>query len=135
MACDAIQTTANTATANGKVSAVSSHEKSIAASGSVARPVGTGAAPGPCATKTLDRASIVNGRTAPAATKPETLFSTVSRISRGFLKPGGSAAARESFAAHTPTINIAGSQKATCANHGSAVRCSGVSARNHRYAP
>jgi hypothetical protein len=69
---------------------------------------------------------MVKGTTAPAATRPEALFSMVSRTSRGFLVPGGRMVPRESLAATRPTMRAAGMMKLHCAYHGSAAFCSGV---------
>ena len=71
------------------------------------------------------------GTTAPAATSPLILFSTVSAISSGFFQPGGATAAMLSLNAQTPTSSSAGSQKVTCANQGSAAFSSGVFAFTH----
>ena len=77
----------------------------------------------------------VKGTTAPAATSPLTLFSTVSSTSNGFFAPGGNTAPSKSFPAHTPTSSSAGSQKFIWANHGRVARSASSFAENHRKAP
>jgi hypothetical protein len=59
----------------------------------------------------------------------------VSSTSSGFLSPGGTTAPNESFAAQSPTIKSAGSQKYICANQGSAARALSSFAVHHWYAP
>jgi hypothetical protein len=62
------------------------------------------------------------GTTASAATRPESLFSTVSSTSSGFLVPGGNTVPSVSFAEHAAASNSAGSPNLSCANHGNAAR-------------
>ena len=100
----------------------------FACQGSAASPVGMICACGPTESSSLEMVSMVNGMTAPAATRPEALFSIASSTSRGFLKPGGSAAPNESLTAQIPTIRTAGNQKLIWANHGRRAFSSGDSA-------
>lgn len=123
--CDAIQTTANTATPDGTVRMFSSHDQSALATGSIARPAGrtaTRSAAG-CAPKTrFESESIVMGTTTPAATRPESLFSTVFSTSSCLLVPVGNTVPRVSFAVHAAASNSAGSPNLSYANHGNAAR-------------
>ena len=131
------QTTANTATDSGTIKIVSSQEKFIAPIGIRARPpmAVTGWSGPTDAIMSLEPSATSEGMTAPAATSPLTLFSSVSATSSGFLNPGGSAAAIVSLNAHKPTSSSAGSQKETWANHGSRAFSSGVPALKYCQAP
>ena len=106
---------------------------STAASGSRPKvPAITGACSSPAESMiNFDPKATSEGITAPAATSPLILFSTVSAISSGFFMPGGTMAAIVSLKAHTPTSSSAGSQNVACANHGSCAFSSGVSAFAH----
>ncbi|OQB85260.1 MAG: hypothetical protein BWX86_02822 [Verrucomicrobia bacterium ADurb.Bin122] len=126
IACEAIQTRANIAMPSGTVRRLSSQEKSIEPRLIIARPVAMECSCGTCRAIILESESIVKGTTAPAATRPEALFSIVSMTSSGFLRPAGTAAPKASLAAHAPTRSVAGSQKLSWANHGSACFSSGV---------
>src|SRR6478736_7215392 len=116
IACDVIQTTANTATDSGTIRMLSSQLVSIVATGSMARPgraaptvMAVSGEPEPM--MNFEPRVTSDGITAPAATSPLTLFSKVSAISSGFFQPGGMVAPSASFAATRPTSSRPHNQK------------------------
>ena len=125
MAWDAIQTKPNITTPKGIVSTLRSADPSIAPTCTMANPSMPGMAPDAAVlppSSILETPAIVNGTTAPAATRPLVLFSTSSSRSRGFLSPGGTAVPNASFAAHAPTMSKAGTKNSQWAYQGSAAR-------------
>src|SRR5690606_38568482 len=74
IACEAIQTTANTATPMGTVRMLSNQDQSMAATWMLAVPVAISASVGAgLAAIILERPAMVRGTTAPAATRPVAL--------------------------------------------------------------
>jgi hypothetical protein len=68
----------------------------------------------------------VIGTTAPAATRPLTLFSSVSSTSSGFFVPGGSTVPSTSLAAQAAAMSRAGSQNFNWANQGNFARATAL---------